>query len=152
MWKQIATMIVSLALCAATASHAQQRATSQEAVALVKRAVAHVHKNGLEKALKDFNRSDGGFTDRDLYIVVLDLNGKCLAHGVSPRIIGKDLSGFKDVDGKPFIQEELRIAKTNGSGWVDFKFVNPANQNIENKSQYLERVGDVIVMSGFYKD
>lgn len=152
MWKRISVFIVSLVLYAAGPGHAQQRATSQDAVALVKKAVAHVQKNGLERALKDFNQPDGGFTDRDLYIVVLDLNGKCLAHGVNARIVGKDLSGFKDGDGKAFVQEELRIAKANGSGWVDFKFVNPASRNIENKVQYLERVGEVIVMSGYYKD
>lgn len=45
------------------------------------------------------------------------------------------------------------LAKTKGKGWVEgYKFLNPVTQKIENKSMYLERVGDTLVGCGIYKD
>ncbi|RJF92585.1 cache domain-containing protein [Noviherbaspirillum saxi] len=152
MFRHFGAMFALLIALGSFPAHAQQRATAQEAVALVKKAAAHIQKVGLDAALKDFNNNKGQFVDRDLYIVVLDMSGRNLAHGANARIVGKDLIDFKDADGKLFIKEELQLAKTNGSGWVDFKFVNPTNQKIEKKAQYLERVGEVVVMSGIYKE
>ncbi|WP_292935146.1 cache domain-containing protein [Noviherbaspirillum sp.] len=144
-------VIASTCLVASSLSFAQQRATAPEAVAFVKKAVAYIQKNGLDAAVKEFNNPKGSFIDRDLYIVVLDMTGLNLAH-VNPRIVGKNLADFKDANGKAFVKEELELAKKTGSGWVDFKFVNPVNQKIESKSQYLERHDDVVVMSGIYKE
>ena len=47
-----------------------------EATAMVEKAIAHIKKVGREKALADFDNPKGGFTDRDLYVVVYDLKGK----------------------------------------------------------------------------
>lgn len=145
-------MLASMCFWASSLALAEQRATAPEAIALVKKAIAYIQKNGLDAAIKEFNYAQGSFIDRDLYIVVLDMNGKNLAHGANPRIIGKNLIDFKDANGKAFVKEELELAKSAGTGWVDFNFVNPVSQKIEAKSQYLERHGNIIVMSGIYKE
>ena len=41
--------------------------------------------------------------------------------------------------------------KTKDKGWQDFKFTNPLSKKIEDKTAYIEKVGDIIVMSGAYK-
>ena len=43
------------------------------------------------------------------------------------------------------------MAKTKGSGWQDYKFVNPETKQIEPKSMYIEKYDNVIVACGIYK-
>ncbi len=41
--------------------------------------------------------------------------------------------------------------KTKDKGWQDFKFTNPQSKKIEDKTAYIEKVGNIIVMSCGYK-
>ncbi|CAN7255500.1 cache domain-containing protein [Pseudoduganella sp. LjRoot289] len=130
---------------------ADQPASRDEAVAIVKKATAFIRQNGKEKALAEFSKQQGPFVDRELYIAVLDLNGVMLAHGANPKLIGKSLLDIKDVNGKAFVREQVEVAKTKGSGWVDFEWVNPVSQKMEHRSAYLERMDDYFVLSGIYR-
>ena len=132
------------------AQAADPRASKDEAVAFVKKAVDYIKQNGKEKAFAEFSKPKGQFVDRELYIAVLDLNGVMLAHGANPKLIGKSLLEIKDVHGKAFVREQVEVAKTKGSGWVDFEWVNPVSQKMEPRSTYLERTGDYFVLSGVY--
>ena len=145
--------LIALALFASLplAALAQERATTKEAETMVHRAVDFLKKEGKEKAYATFNDPKGAFTYRDLYIVVYDLEGKCVAHGAKKERIGKNLSEDKDADGKQFVKERVEIAKKDGKGWQEYKFQNPATKAVETKVAYLERVGDVIVACGAYK-
>lgn len=135
----------------AGAAHSADQGTAAEAEAMVKKAVAYIKANGPEKAYDEFTNGKS-FKDRDLYIIVYDLNGKNLAQGANPKLVGKDLIGLKDPDGKPLIQMFVDLAKTKGKGWVEgYKFLNPVSQKIEGKAMYLERVGDTLVGCGIYK-
>jgi signal transduction histidine kinase len=90
----------------------------------------------------------GGFRDRDLYVALYDRTGKCLAHGATPGLVGKNLMDLKDVDGKPF----ARIAFTsNEPTWVDYKWPNPTTKQVEQKSTYVVPVDDFVVTVGAYK-
>ena len=134
------------------AAHAAEHGKAAEAEAMVKKAVAYIKEKGPEKAYDEFTNGKQ-FKDRDLYVIVYDLNGKNLAQGANPKLVGKDLIGLKDPDGKPLIQMFVDLAKTKGKGWVEgYKFLNPVTQKIENKAMYLERVGDTLVGCGIYKD
>lgn len=141
--------LLGLALVAPL-TFAAERATREEALALVRKAQAHIKTAGKETALADFSNPKGPFVDRDLYIVVVDLNGKVLAHGANPRMVGKVLLEIKDPDGKAFVREEIEVAKTKGRGWVEFKFVNPVTKDIEPRAVYLENMGDYFVASGVF--
>ena len=132
-------------------SAAEKRGTAAEAEALVKKAIAYMKANGKEAAFAEINNPKGRFTDRDLYIFVYDMNGKCVAHGLNLKMIGKDLIELKDADGKQFVKERIEIAKTNGKGWQDYKFTDPISKAIENKRAYVEKYDDLIVGSGIYK-
>ncbi|WP_230404264.1 MULTISPECIES: cache domain-containing protein [Undibacterium] len=131
---------------------AGEKGTAPEAEAMVKKAVAYIKTHGAEKAYDEFTNGKS-FKDRDLYIIVYDLNGKNLAQGANPKLVGKDLIGLKDPDGKPLIQMFVDLAKSKGKGWVEgYKFLNPVTQKIEGKAMYLERNGDTLVGCGIYKD
>ena len=123
-----------------------------EAEALVKKAVAYIKANGAEKAYEEFTNGKA-FKDREMYIFVYDFNGKCLAHGANPKLVGKDLIGLKDPDGKPLVQMLVDTAKNKGHGWTEpVKFRNPVTDKIQTRVNYIERVGDVAVGSGVFKD
>jgi len=124
--------------------------TKDEAVAMVKKAIGFLKTNGPEKAYAEISNPKGQFIDRDLYVVVYDMNGKCLAHGANVKMIGRDLIDNKDVDGMEFVKERLDTMKKQASGWQDYKFRNPTTNQIEPKSMYIERVNDLIVGCGVY--
>ena len=144
-------LAVCLTVAIAGASFAAERATAKEAEVMVKKAVAYLKANGKDKAFTEFNNQKGKFTNKDLYITVYDLNGKCLAHGQNAKMIGKDLIELKDSDGKYFIKERMEIAKSKGKGWQDYKHTNPLTKSIEQKSTYFEKHDDLVVAGGVYK-
>jgi len=136
---------------AGSALSAEKRGTAAEAEALVKKAVAYIKANGRDKAFAEIGNSKGLFVDRDLYVFVYDMNGKCVAHGFNAKMVGKDLIEMKDADGKYFVKERIEIAKAKGKGWQDYKFTDPLTKQIENKLAYVEKLDDLIVGSGIYK-
>ena len=152
--KKLIAMIIGvsfLVLMAGSITFAAEFGTAPEAEAMVKKAVQLIKTEGKEKAFAEFNNPKGKFVDRDLYVTVYDLNGKCLAHGANPKMIGKDLIDLKDPDGKPFVKERIETAKTKDKFWLDYKFTNPISKKVEPKSMYSEKVGDIIVNCGIYK-
>jgi cytochrome c len=139
-------------VAAPAAAQDKSKGTAAEATAMVEKAIAHIKKAGREKAFADFNNPKGGFTDRDLYVVVYDMNGKVLSHGANAKMIGKDVIELRDNDGKYFVKERVEMmAKPGAKGWQDYKFLNPVSKQIEPKSMYLQRYEDVIVGCGIYK-
>lgn len=132
-------------------SMAADHGTAQEAEAMVKKAIAYIKAKGADTAFPEFNNPKGSFSDRDLYIFVLDLSGKTLAHGANPKLLGKNISTLKDVDNKAFIEEMLAAAKSKGRGWIDYKWPNPTTKAIELKSTYFEKADDMVVGCGIYK-
>jgi len=153
MKKLIAVMIgVSLlVLIAGRITFAAEFGTTAEAEALVKKAVQLIKADGRDKAFAEINNPKGKFVDRDLYVFVYDMEGKCVAHGFNSKMIGKDLVEMKDPDGKYFVKERIEICKTKGKGWQDYKFTDPLTKKLEPKSAYVERVENLIVGCGVYK-
>ena len=146
----LATLSFSLVMVGTAA--AADQGTAAEAEALVKKAAAYIKANGQEKALDEFTNGKT-FKDRDLYIFAYDMTGKNLAHGANAKLVGKDLSGLKDPDGKMILPPLLEIAKGKGKGWSDtFKFRNPQTEKMEPKIVYVERVGDIFLGCGIYKN
>ncbi len=125
--------------------------SADEAKGLMAKAVEYVKANGKEKAFSEFTDTKGKFVDRDLYIFAVDFNGVTLAHGGNGKLVGKDMLGLKDADGKFFIKEFIELAKAKGNGWVDYKWVNPVTKAIEKKSTYVYKIDDYFLGCGIYK-
>jgi len=133
------------------ATYAADQGTAAEAEAMVKKAVAYLKANGPEKSAEEFTNGKT-FKDRDLYVSYYELSGKVLGHGANPKLVGKDLIGLKDPDGKLFIQMICDLAKTKGKGWTDsYKFRNPTTDKVSEKIIYVERVGETWIGVGIYK-
>jgi cytochrome c len=130
---------------------AAQPATKDEAMAMVKGAVATIKKDGPDAAYAEISNKSGKFVDRDLYVVVYRLDGHVLAHGANAKLVGTDQSNAKDVDGKAFVQERIALAQKQPSFWQAYKFKNPVTQKVENKQTYCERYENTAVCAGVYK-
>lgn len=118
---------------------------------LVKRAAAHIKANGIDKACADFADPAKGFRTGESYVYVHDIRAKMLCNPGSPRTVGKDMIDVKDMDGKYFNKDMVKLATTKGSGWVEYKWTNPATQKMQDKKSWIERQDDLIIGSGFYK-
>lgn len=140
----------ALLLGAGTAG-AGEFATKEEAMAMVKKASAMIKDEGTDKAYAEISNKQGRFTDRDLYVVVYGLDGKVLAHGGNQKLVGKEMLDAQDVDGKYFVKERVELARSKGTFWQDYKFMNPTSKKIEPKQMYCEKLGETAVCGGVYK-
>lgn len=125
--------------------------TPKEAEAMVAKAVRHIRTLGAEKAYPDFTGKASGFADRDLYVVVYDLEGRVLAHGQNSKMVGKELIDLRDADGKQWIRERVELTRSKGKFWHDYKFTDPMTKKVLPKSTYCERVDSTAVCVGIYK-
>jgi signal transduction histidine kinase len=143
-----------LLACAVTLSPAAaaEFGTRDEAVKMVKRVQAKFLADGQEATFRAVSdKTVPEFHDRDLYPFIYDLHGVNVAHGARPALIGKNLISLKDQDGVYLIRSMIVIAKEKGSGWIDYKWPNPITDRIEDKSSYIERMGDYFIGVGVYR-
>jgi len=133
------------------AAFAADGANKDEAMAMVKKAVASIKADGTDKTYAEISKKGGTYSDRDLYIVVYQLDGKVLAHGANDKFIGKDMSDAQDVDGKLYVKERIEMAQKQATFWQDYKFVNPVTKKVEPKEMYCERLDQTAVCGGVYK-
>ena len=145
-------LVSGLAMFAfAGAAAAADGANKDEAISMVKKAVTFIKEKGAEKAYPEFTGKAAAFVDRDLYVVVYQLDGKVLAHGSNAKFVGKDLIDAQDVDGKHYVKERVEMAAKQPSFWQDYKFVNPVTKKVEPKQMYCEKVDNTAVCAGIYK-
>ena len=130
-------------------------ATKDECVAKSKEAAAMVKEKGLDAAVAEINKKDGKFVWKDTYVFLMDLDGKMLAHPMSPALIGKNLLDMKDKGepGKLLFKEFVGVAKGKGEGWVDYMWTNPGDPKPRKKLTYIYRVPgkDQFVGAGIYE-
>lgn len=146
-------IVTSLAFALATslsAHAADDFATAKDAEAMVAKAVKAIAANK-DGTFKEITGKDKKWVDRDLYPMVYDMSGKCLAHGQNEKQVGKDLIDVVDADGKEFIKERMELAKSKGKFWQDYRFKDPVSKKLLPKAAYCEKASDVIVCSGIYK-
>lgn len=151
MFKLMRAAMLAVAASGLVASAgAAERATLDEAKAMVKKARAFIREVGPEKAFAEFSNPKGRFVDRELYVFVNDKTGVNLAHGANARLIGKNLMELRDTDGV-FMTKQFYVAASKGGGTVDYKFLNPATKTIEAKTAYVEMEGEYLVGSGIFR-
>jgi cytochrome c len=132
---------------------AAERATKEEAVAMVKKAVAFYKENGKEVAFAAFSDQTGKFRDRELFLIVLDAKGNTLAHGALKKMIGANIMDLKDVNGVMIIRSFYKAVEKTGSGWSEpYVFINPAVQKMEPKLTYVEKIDDILIACGYHYD
>lgn len=147
----IISVLATSLLGAAGIAAAAEGATQAEATAMVKKGVDFIKANGKDKGYAEIINKQGQFVDRDLYLTVYGMDGVVRAHGANEKMVGKNLLGLKDVDGKEFVKERVELAKAKPSFWQDYKFTDPLSKKVLPKTMYCEKLEDFVVCGGVYK-
>jgi Single Cache domain 2 len=153
----IAAASAAVLALSATALAQQSSGTADEAKAMLMKAVAAV-KADKAKALDMFNKGEGGFLDRDLYVFCGNVSdGKAVAIGNpnAKQLIGVDARTLKDATGKPF-GAELYAAYQKPEGEiteVSYMFPRPgADKTPVQKVSLVTRASDDLGCGvGYYK-
>ena len=90
--------------------------------ALVDKATALIESKG-KAAFAEFRVKDSQWFHGDTYLFVYDLQANVLLNPAFPAREGTNVSGQKDANGKSFHDAIISVAKTRGSGWVDYMLV-----------------------------
>lgn len=135
-----------------TAYYRLQQGTADEAVELVRRAVAHCREVGLAQGLRDISAPDSAFRDRDLYVSGHDDRHVlvCLSAASTTRTLGSDESGLLDGAGMAVVRRIVEVGRAGG-GWFDYTFRNPASGELAPKTSYVERHEGINFLCGVYK-
>ena len=140
----------------AFAQQTSQYGNAGEAKAMLMKAVAAV-KADKAKALEMFNKGEGGFLDRDLYVFCADISdGKIVAQGNPNKKdqLGQDQRTLKDSTGKNF-GAELYAAGQKPEGQiteVSYMFPKPgADPKPMPKVSFVTKVRDLTCGVGYYK-
>jgi signal transduction histidine kinase len=136
--------VLSTAAFAQTAEYG----TAEEARAMLEKAVAAV-KADKAKALDMFNKGEGGFKDRDLYVFCANASdGVETAH---PTHKGSKLTDIKDVNGLAFGEEIMRTATEGKISEVAYMWPRPDSDTPVQKVTFVTKAGDQICGVGYYK-
>jgi len=125
-------------------------ATKEECVAKTKEAAQMILDKGLDEAVKEINNKQGKFVWKDTYVFLMDLDGKMLAHPMSPALIGQSLLDRKDKGepGKLLFKEFVELAKGKGEGWSDYMWSNPGDPKPRKKISFIYRVPGKDLLAG----
>ena len=151
-----AAILIALLFAAVGPTRAEQygtseeaKGTSEEAKAMLERAVAAV-KEDKAKALDMFNKGEGGFKDRDLYVACANASdGIVTAH---PTMKGKQLKAILGKKGYPLGQEMMQKATEGTIREVTYWWPRPGSDKPLEKTSFYTKVGDQICSVGYYKE
>ena len=143
-----ATILVLFSATAVRAAEGQF-GTEKEARAMLDRAVAAV-KDNKEKALAMFNKGEGGFKDRDLYVFCANASdGILTAH---PNLKGEQLQDIVGKKGYPLGKEIMQNATEGKVKEVTYWWPRPGSDKPLEKHAFYTRVGDQNCGVGYYKE
>jgi signal transduction histidine kinase len=146
-------LAVSFVIAMTGAARAQDHGTEADAKQMVQEALAHIKQVGTARAFEDFNAPGEKWLKKDIYIYCINLDGTCTCHAAKTALVGKNLIDLKTADGEAFIKNMVDLAKTKGSGWVEYRWPHPQTGKMEAKRTYIAKIPgyDGFVASGAYK-
>jgi signal transduction histidine kinase len=145
--RQLAGSLLVSMLGLATAATAADYGTAAEAKAMLEKAAAALKANQAS-ALAMFQKGEGGFKDRDLYVFCGGPDGNFTAH---PTLTGKSLKDLKDKSGKPLGEEIYKAAEPGKITEVAYMWPRPGSTDPVQKVSYVTKVGDQVCAVGYYK-
>ena len=126
-----------------------QFGTEAEARALLEKAVTAV-KDNKQKALEMFNKGEGGFKDRDLYVWCANASdGVLTAH---PWLKGEHLQEIKGKKGYPLGKEIMDNATEGEIKQVTYWWPRPGTDTPLEKTSFYTQVEGQNCGVGFYKE
>jgi signal transduction histidine kinase len=103
-----------------------------------------------------FRNKYSDFFYLNTYIFIIDAHGVDLINPAFPNLEGRNMYNMRDEAGKYLIREMIEVAKTKGSGWVEYLWPKPGDANPVKKLSFVKAVklNDemLVVGSGIYLD
>ena len=105
------------------------------------------NREAVKSILRDLRYAEDG------YFFVYDFNGVNQVLGPKPEMEGKDLSGLKDADGKPFIKNIIEAARS-GNGFTQYLWDKPSVKKAVDKLSLSRTLDNYqwVLGTGFYID
>ena len=124
-----------------------------EVEAFVDEAAAYARAHDKTTAIAEFMKPSGAFVRGDLYIFAYDFEGTVLCLPMEPGKVGDDRWDMRDEQGVYYVREAVEIARTSGSGWVRYAYVNPSEgYQVQEKNSYVRKVGATwLIGAGTYR-
>ena len=150
--------VVCLLFLAVTVSFANAQ-TAEECMALVNQTAKDMEEN-VYQTLARINKAEHPYKNKDnpsLYVFVMTSELTVRGHPIKTKVIGKNVKDKPDIKGKMFRNEFQTVTRRDGSGWVDYYFLNPKTKMEEHKTSFVKLVkasdgNEYIVGSGKYYD
>jgi hypothetical protein len=147
--------VVSLICCGIYSSgpgiaQSAQFGTPAEAKAMFDKAVAAL-KADRAKAIDMFNKGEGGFRDKDLYVFCFDAKSGIFNAQVVKSLLGTDIRLVKEKDGSPLGEKIFDAVKEGGVNTVQYNFPRPNSEVPVAKESYVTAVGNQACGVGYYK-
>ncbi|NCC72890.1 MAG: transporter substrate-binding domain-containing protein [Sphingobacteriia bacterium] len=138
--------------------HDEDNITEQMVTELVHLTATHLGENA-PSAILNINAGKAPYLDVDnpaLYAFAYDTAINMVAHATNPLLVGKNFRGKTDAAGKPFRDEIVARALTNGCGWEDYVYTKPDQSGLYLKTTYYKLATGsdgrlYIVCAGRYK-
>lgn len=144
---QATVLIVVTTLSVPTAQ--TQFGTEADAKALLDKAVVALKQNK-EKALDMFNKGEGGFKDRDLYVFCANASdGELTAH---PNLKGEHLQEIVGKKGYPLGKEIMQSAAEGRINEVTYFWPRPGSEKAVEKHTFYTKVVGQNCGVGYYKE
>jgi cytochrome c len=118
--------VFALMSCLSSVSPAAPLAADREKLVkeLVDSAVKLINSKG-EAAFAELNVSNGPWHKGETAIFVNSETGVEMVNAAQPELVGKNLWNLKGPNGKLTVQEQWKLVKTKGKGWLDVMWVKP---------------------------
>lgn len=113
----------------------------QSVINLAYSSIESIHKRSdltdEEKQKLAFSTVEGMRYAGNNYLWINDLSPTMVMHPIKPSLNGKDLSDFKDPNGKKLFVEMAKVCAENGSGFVDYSWPKPGEEKPVPKLSYV---------------
>ncbi len=150
----VAAMLVVPLVAAQESPPASEEARRIEV--MVNKAAALVELKG-KAAFAQFRVRDSEWWFGNTYLFIYDKDMNVLLNPAFPKREGTNVHGDKDVAGKAFHDEFMRVIRSQGAGWVDYMFPKPGQTQPSRKWSYvkgvtIDGVPGNLIGAGFYPE
>lgn len=120
-----------------------------EAQALLDKAAALIKEVGLEAAVPRLHDPQGGFIDRDLFVLGVNREGKQLFHSSMPLETGKPLPMLTSKDGF-LLNEAIWRAADNDQQLVEYESCSPDTLDTVSKTACVLKISDDLLIGSVF--
>lgn len=118
----------------------EKKMSASQLMALVRDAATQLEQKG-ENAFPDFRQKGSKWFRDDTYFFVWSMEGIRIFHAANPAGEGENMSGIKDVIGRPWGKMFLEAGNSSkGEGWVHYMYPEPGDIFPTWKSSFLKKV------------